>query len=600
MPFKRPVGRPKKVTPLNPPANIPQATLDKIKQGVGNYSRKKALQAAEELASRRIEALELYRPQPMQEAFHRCTANERMLQAGNRAGKSLAAFVEDARAVLGRDPYDKYPKQDGVLAIVGYKEWHIGKVIYPYLFKAGAFKIIRDTETNQWRVYRPWVPQDAVRKQEAKPAPPLIPPRMVKRFTWKDKGKGVFDTVELTTGWKILAFSSTSKPDQGYQADLFHIDEDVINEDHYNEAKGRLLDREGKFIWSALPHDDNDAIARFAERAEEQEEEHARGGPEPSSVVIRSSMMDNPYLSAQAKSDAVAGWKSMGEDVYRKRALGELATDSVMMYPIWRPGNHAIQAYKEQLIDCKKYLVAKQIPHEWCLRLAVDPGHSTGAALFMATPPHATYSFIFHEIYIHDCTAGKMAHALDTVTREKQLFETFIIDAQGGNLTSIVSGIAPREAYEDEMAKRGVKCQSSGSRFISGCSVISYREEIMRGMLSIPASGVPKILFDADTCPNLEREMRRFRKTKIMNQITDKGNRRANTHLVECLEYLATYLHDSSRPYIAPVMRRQSLTPGQVRVRGYHKRKQERQLKREMSGHGVPQSATTLAPQGVS
>lgn len=579
------------------PDDVPEITRDLIKRGVGSYSRRKAMQAASELANRRIEALELYRPQPMQEEFHKCMAYERMLQAGNRSGKSLAAFVEDARAVLGKDPYNKYPKRDGVLAIVGYKEWHVGKVIYPYLFKAGAFKIIRDQETNEWRVYRPWVPQDAARKNEAKPAPPLIPPRMIKKFVWKDKGKGVFDSVELITGWKILGFSSTSKPDQGYEADLFHIDEDVVVEDHYNEAQGRLLDRSGRFIWSALPHDSNDAIARLAERAELQEEAHLRGGPVPSTVVIRSSMMANPYLPEDAKQSAILGWKSMGDDVFRKRALGELVTDSVLMYPIWRPMNHAIQAYKEQLPEAQEYLRTGQVPLHWCLRLAVDPGHSTGAALMIATPPSAAFHLAFDEIYIHGCTADMIAREIDKKTRGKQLFQSFLIDAHGGNLTSINTGVSPREAYEEKLAELSIRCQDTGSRFMSACSVIAYREEVMREFLAIRSNGQPMVMYDCNTCPNLEREMRRFRKLKIGQDITDKGNRRANTHLIECFEYLVTYLNDISEQYVRPQDKRMRLTDGQRRVRAYHRRKRERAAKAAMFGTS-PSSATILGPQG--
>ena len=115
-----------------------------------SYAKRKAIRVANEIASRRIEALNLYVPQPTQDEFHRCNAPECMLMGGNRGGKSLAAFVECARAALGKDPHGKYPLRDGVLGIVGYKQWHIGNVIYPYLFKAGAFKIIRDAETKQF------------------------------------------------------------------------------------------------------------------------------------------------------------------------------------------------------------------------------------------------------------------------------------------------------------------------------------------------------------------------------------------------------------------------------------------------------------------
>lgn len=563
---------------------------------LSSYAKKKAFRIASEIASRRIEALNLYVPQPTQDDFHRCRAPECMLMGGNRGGKSLAAFVENARACLGKDPHGKYPVKDGVLAIIGYKAWHIGNVIYPYLFKAGAFKIIRDQETDLWRVYRPWVPQDQARKKEAKPAPPLIPPRMIEKIVWKDRAKNIFSNVFLKTGWEIKAFSSRARPEQGYQADLVMIDEDILDPSWYEESAGRLIDRGGRLIWSALPHDENDCIARFVERAETQKESHERGGSEPTSVVYRISMESNPYLPEEAKKAAVAGWKSMGEDVYRKRALGELVTDSVLMYPMWRHSIHSVEKYLGQLNgEPDQYLKTRKIPSNWCRRLAVDPGHDTCAAVMIATPPSAKWHLVYGEIYLHQCTAKMIAAALEKWTKGIW-FQSFVIDAHGGNLTSMDTGISPREAYEREMKALDVQCVETKNRFIPGCSVVAYREEITRGMLSIDGSGAPQILVDFDACPNLDKEMRRFRKKKVSGQVTDTGNRRANTHAIECLEYLATYLNDSHTPYIKPKGRRAIETPGQRRVRAYKQRVKQRQMSQNPFGVS---STIILGPQGT-
>ena len=547
--------------------SVPDSMLTDL--GAGSYAKKKALRLANEIARRRIEALKLYVPQPTQDEFHRCNAPECMLMGGNRGGKSLAAFIEDARAVLGKDPHGKYPEKDGVLAIVGFKEWHIGNVVYPYLFKAGAFKIIRDEETGLFRVFRPWVPQDQLRKAEAKPAPPLIPPRMVDRFVWKDRAKNIFSNVYLKTGWEIKAFSSRSRPEQGFQCNLLHFDEDILDVSWYEEAAGRLIDRSGRLIWSALPHDTNDAMSRFAERAEAQQDSYERGGSKPTSVVYRITMESNPYLPEDAKKAAVAGWKSMGEDIYRKRALGELVTDSVLMYPQWKYGIHSIDKYSGQLgAESDEYLKNRTVPEHWCKRLAVDPGHDTGAAVLIATPPSEKWHLVFGELYIHQCTASIIAEQLKRVTAGTW-YQSFIIDAHGGNLTSIDTGIAPREAYEREMLERDVRCVETQHRFIPGCSVIAYREEILRGMLSVGSSGSPQILVDFESCPNLDREMKRFRKKKVNGSVIDTGNRRSNTHAIECLEYLSAYLGDASKTYVKPPGRRQILTPGQQRVRGF-------------------------------
>ena len=124
----------------------------------------------------------MYRPMEHQKEIHKTKASEVVVIGGNRSGKSLCTFIEDARAACGSDPHGKYPEENGILAIIG-RDWkHIGMVVYPMLFKAGAFYIIKDLKTGDWRAYDPEV--DEPRKSERKPAPPMIPPRMIKKISW--------------------------------------------------------------------------------------------------------------------------------------------------------------------------------------------------------------------------------------------------------------------------------------------------------------------------------------------------------------------------------------------------------------------------------
>ena len=180
-----------------PPQISPLPSVKRL----GEFQRNELKEMQAELASRRIEALKLYCPTPQQEQVHASRASEILVIGGNRSGKSLCTFVEDARAVCGKDPHKKYPEKDGILAIVG-KDWkHIGLVVYPMLFMAGAFKIIRDEKTGEWRAYNPAT--DAAREKDAKPAPPLIPPRMVKKKSWVLKSARYIQSCEHTNCWQI-------------------------------------------------------------------------------------------------------------------------------------------------------------------------------------------------------------------------------------------------------------------------------------------------------------------------------------------------------------------------------------------------------------
>ena len=113
------------------------------------------------------------------------------------------------------DPFKKYPEKDGNLVIIG-RDWkHIGMVVYPMLFRAGAFKIIKDEKTDEWRAYNPV--KDAKRKDEARPAPPLIPPRMVEKTSWF-KSASYIQSATLTNGWTLYFFSSEGEPPTGFSS----------------------------------------------------------------------------------------------------------------------------------------------------------------------------------------------------------------------------------------------------------------------------------------------------------------------------------------------------------------------------------------------
>lgn len=559
-----------------------------------DYARRKAQEVAAELARRETEALRLYRPTEIQDRYHKCTTKEVLFQAGNQVGKSLAGFAEIARAVLGQDPYNKYPKEDGNCAIVGYKERHIGMVIHKYLFRPGAFNIIRDAETNQWRVWRPWVPQDMARSKEKVPAPPLIPDRFIKDIAWKDKAKNVFYKVELTTGWTIYAFSSTAKPDQGFQLDLAHIDEDIINENWYSELVARLSIRNGKLRWTALPHNENDALNRVAERGQDEADDHARGGPEPTTVVIRATIYDNPFMPTEAREANIKLWKSKGEDEYRKRALGELVTDTIRMYPSFGRYTHSIQGYKGKLGGLfDEYLKTRQLSHNWPRSAIVDPGHHTCAVLFIATikSEHGEFQLCYDELYMHQCDA-RMFGANFSIKYQGHWFQRFIIDSHGGAITSMDTGVTPQEAYERELLAKNITCQETGSRFERGCDQIAYRENELRLWLGMKACGVPTILYDFETCPNFEREMTRFKKLKIRDEVIDKGNRQANTHLVECCEYAAAH----GLPYVEPPKHRKDLTPAQRWIQNFKDRQRLKAAKSRTFGRG---RQVSLGPQGA-
>lgn len=530
----------------------------KVEAFLGNSasSRKnRAIALATELAKRETESLKLYEPLAFQDSFHRCTAFEAILQKGNRAGGSLAGFVEVARAVTGQDPYGKYPEKDGTAICLGYGEKHIGRVMHRYLFEPGAFYIVRDPETGKWRTYRRW--QDQHLEHLKVPAPPLIPRRFIQRrqredgsvtsqdgIIWEKRGERVFSRVNFTTGWTLYAANSAGDASQfqGFDVHLYHIDEDLATGGWYEEAVARVSAVDGLIRWTAMPHDETPDIARMIERGEEQE-----GKDDPTTVVIRASQDENPHLNPNSMVRAQAVWAAMGDDALRKRKYGDLVTTTSRMYPTFSDSLHnAIRPEDDRQHPIQKVLSENNgvPPHDWCRYAWTDPGHTIAGTLFIAIPPPGLGDrpVVYDEIYIHRCDPRMWANAFKAKAGRFH-FQAFGMDAHGGRLTSLTDGRDPRTAYKEALSEVGVKSVDTGHSFKDGSDNIPLREQKVRELVGMRPDGFPGFFVVSSACPNFCREMKHFKKKTIKvageKITTDTGDRRANTHLVECFEYFA-------------------------------------------------------------
>ena len=508
-------------------------------QSMSSFQRDELKTLQAELNERRIEALRLYRPTPQQNEFHHCLASETLVIGGNRSGKSLCTFIEDAWAATGTHPVEgKYPKEGGNLIIVGANWKHIGLVVVPYLFRAGAFKIIRDLTTNQWRAFDPVL--DAERSKEAKPAPPLIPPRMIKSFSWLLKSAGYLNSCELVNGWTIYCFSSEGDPPQGFRASRVHIDEDLNNEQWVPEMQARLADNKGLFCWSAMPHSKNEALIGLNERAERAEE--LGKTQDIRRFVLR--FLDNPHIDQDEKRKMIERWSAIGEDVLRQRSEGEFTTDSILVYPNWNMAVHGFDRDK---------LPAGQVPDEWCRYAVVDPGHAITAVLFAAVPPGEDKVLLYDELYIRNCNAIIFGQEFKNKI-EGQNFHAFLIDSHGGRLTDIGSGKSPQDQYTEQLISLGIRSRVTGASFIPGVDDVQAGLQAVRNVLHIRPDGTSRLRVLRGALPNFEREMKRYKKkvsyvagTTI---VTDEPNKRGEFHLVDCLRYLCAYEPKYHKPEV--------------------------------------------------
>lgn len=508
----------------------------------------RAAKILSEMWRRVRDPLDLYEPLPTQQKFFECESSIRVIRGGNRSGKSMTSFVEFARAVQGKDPHNKFPKDRPILAyIVGYDEDTIGRVAYRLLFKPGAYQLIEDPVTGKVRAFRPWEKWDKENKKKAFPAPPLINHECIepKSMGWSNAREKVFSICRLNfgeghpmNGTEIRAFGSRSEPAMGDPVDLVLIDEDIFDERWATEMQARLSDREGKMIWSAFPMMHNDALKRMSTLAEEQKDQE---NPTVSEFVLRFS--DNPHMSDKAKTERYAVWT---EEERRARDFGEYVLDSILMYPSFNPHIHGWTGREGDWLN--KYVSPTgELPDDWTRYMVVDPGHTVCAVLYAAVPPPEVgdYIVVEDESYIRKSSASIFADEVKQKVGNRG-YEAFIIDDHGGRVTQAGSGLTIKFQYSQELHARGIRSKQSQSGFLRGSDDVEGRAMQVRSILE-SRDKPPKFRYLANKVAYLPKEIENYRKRLAFNKgITDKPVAIHN-HACNCLEYLAAF-----NPYYAP------------------------------------------------
>lgn len=501
-----------------------------------------------EAALRRIEALQLYEPLPLQKRFHESMAKERIIRGSNRSGKTVGACVEVARALTGQDPFNRYPKENGIWYSVSKDGNEIGQVMFPKLYRPGAFRIIRDLVTKKWRAFLPNDPEDILRKRESRPAPPLIPRRFVKTIAWEDKKKGVPSKVTLTNGWEHYFYSSNAAPTHGTAIDGANFDEEISNTEWYSEVAARLVDKSGWFIWSATPQAGTDELYRLHLRAQEPQEDP------PLIEEFEALIDDNEFIGELDKRSFAS---KLSEEELSVRIGGQFGILSFKVFP----------EFSITLHGCPRF----PIPDNWTRYAAIDPGRQVCAGLFLAIPDpedefHRDFVYLFDELYIKNCDAEIFGERMAQKVGHYQ-FEDFLIDHQYGRMREAGSGEAIEELYARALAKRRVACRSQGSGFTWAVAEPSAGVEASRLWLRPRDGKPPRLKVMVDALPNFLNEIKYYRYTREKVRgvwlPTNKPEGRGPVHLMACWRYLV----QSNPIWVEPPERKSVETPIQRYLR---------------------------------
>lgn len=519
---------------------------------------------------KRCEALRIFRPSGPpndQVSVLQCESRETLLRGGNRSGKSLLGAVrfaaiatdrpvtcEDGTEVECRLPWQKNRKL--VMWVIGYQLNHIGQTIHRLLFRAGAFRMIRDELTGMWRAYEPW--RDEHRMRESRAAPPLIPESYVKRdetgklsFAWENKGERSFTSVEIVdpvTGEDlaiIYAFPSTGEPKAGDPVDEIWIDEAIKYSRHYPEWQARLIDNRGRIFWTSWPRSANSALTSLTSRARQ-----CAGDTEPGVREFLFTMSGNPHLSQKAKEEALAGWD---EDERKARDRGEYLTDNLLMYSKFNPDVHRAVPDNPDEDDALARALREnnfEPPRLWTRELILDPGTAHPAVLFVAIPPPSFGDFYvpYDEIFIPRLDADDLADRVRQKT-VGQVFERFIVDAHAARVKPMGFRVTIGDNYSEAFRKRGLQSNQTGSGFVLGSDNVLARIGVLQSWMTIRNNGTPKLRIVTQRCPELTKHLRGYLKRQDDDgTIYEEPAKKQVIDLAVCCEYGAA----SNPVYVEP------------------------------------------------
>lgn len=504
------------------------------RQRVKSYASEMLRNVLRKKAEREMEALRIYEPLPMQDAFHRCVAREVLAHGSNRSGKTTTTMVELARAVTGQDPYNKYPKTDGKAICVGKDQKHIAGVFYNKLFRRDAFKVIRDRTTKRWRAFHEYEHDDLAREAECKRSGPLIPPRLVKEIAWANKKAGVPEVVRMKNGWEIWFFTGEGEPPQGIAVDLAIFDEEIPNGRWYEEVAARLGDRHGRFIWSATPQESTVELYELEKRAYEE-----RNDPDPSCVMFKMKMADNKHFP-EAEKLLMAKKYMNNPDAYKVRILGESNVSSILVYPTFARAVHGVTLFNPDHPENGGI----EIGPDWNLYAVVDPGRAVCAVGFFAVPPRGHelqhQRFLYDTLYLRTCNSEIFGNAMAEKCAGKR-FHGFLIDPSSAKQDILGGGPSVYAQYGMAMAARKIECVNSGSNFMFACN--DQRAGIMRfeSWLCVRQdTNKPTFQYVTWNCPEFEWEIERYRRNKKDHSVSDKPIDR-DDHLMDVCRYFAMY-----------------------------------------------------------
>lgn len=304
---------------------------------------------------------------------------ERLLDGGNRSGKTWTQAVDFLLRARGLHPNDHWPPKPMPAHWSGgnWVGWW-GCPTYE-LFGKGAWKHFK-----RLLLY----PGESVQS---------LPTRNIRAISWNKKNPETPDYLQVVrhdgglSDIHVLSYDSATDAWSSAGVDRIALDEEAP-EDKVKECQLRIVDRSGGIAYSATALKNQDYEIELRQRAEGGDVDVYHG---------RLSMRDNPALPVAELASLARRYQNDPEE-FKLRVDGYPRAEEGKVYPdsIWQPGGVS--------------RVVKPFPvtREWTKYRCIDHGVHTVACLYIAVAPGVKKIALYREYYGFDVEPPVLGNAL--------------------------------------------------------------------------------------------------------------------------------------------------------------------------------------------
>lgn len=360
--------------------------------------------------------------------------------------------------------------------------------------------------------------------------------------SWEDSWNGQSHTLKLANDSELEIMSYEQELDKfaGVPRHFIHFDEEPPL-DIYQECKARLVDYAGKWWMTMTP------VEGMTWTFTEIYDPSVAGG-NPLIDVIEVHMRDNPHLTEAAINELLDGFN---EDQQEIRGAGKYIAVSGLVFKHYDPDKHVLPERKIP-------------PAHWQHYISLDAGYNNPTAvLWHAVSPEGLV-FTYDEIYRREMTVEQISELI--TEKEKHYRENYgiltylkIADPaikQRSNITGL--------SVQIEYAQHGHNFATPQSRDVNaGLDKMNNYLRLNRWLIS-------------ERCPNLQREMRMYRRDQYASaKLREKNNRKEtpqkkDDHACDSSRYFFSFMpnlnieEEAKKPLMSKDQVAKMMEPGTV------------------------------------